>query len=52
MEKQKFIEKLLFDYDLIETDKNCMHNISGALLEATQYEQKKNESRKLIVKHL
>lgn len=38
-EKAKFIEQLLFDYDLIETDNQCLNNISGALLEATQYKE-------------
>lgn len=36
-DKAKFIEGLLFDYDLVETDKDCLHNINGALLEATNY---------------
>ncbi len=32
-----FIDSLLFEYDLIETDENTNYNITGALLEATQY---------------
>ena len=38
--KQKdFIDKLLFDYDLIEVDKNCDNNIKGALEDATNYQK-------------
>ena len=29
----KKINELLFDYDLKETDDNCLNNISGALLD-------------------
>lgn len=38
-QKAKFIEKILIDYDLVETDKDCLNNISGALLEATNYKE-------------
>lgn len=34
MTTQDHIDKLLFDYDLIETDKNCLNNISGAISDA------------------
>lgn len=37
--KNDFIEKLLVDYDLIETDNNCLNNIGSALLEATNYKE-------------
>lgn len=52
MHKQKFIEKLLFDYDLIDLSRDNGHRIESALLDATLYEQQKDEPRKLIVKHL
>ncbi len=48
MNREKFVEKLLFDYDLIEVDERCDHMIKGALLDATKYE----EVKKLVVKHL
>ncbi len=41
--KKEFINKLLFDYDLVETDKDCNYNISGALLDATLWEDSKEK---------
>lgn len=38
--KKEFIEQLLVDYDLVETDKDCNYNISGALLDATLFNDK------------
>lgn len=39
MEKEttEFIEKILFDYDLVETNKDCDDMIRGALMEAVKY---------------
>ena len=41
MNTKEFIDKLLFDYDLIETDKAENLRISGALLDAVMYHEGK-----------
>jgi hypothetical protein len=39
MNKKEFIDKILFDYDLIETDEDRDGIVSGALLDATLYKE-------------